>query len=116
MIDKDIILQVKHLTLARGLSALFSCLNFKVYAGHVLQSAGPNGSGKTSLLRVLAGLTEPDQGEVIGAARRVFVGHELGLNPYLTVLENIKYGLLARGQSRKRCGGSFPAYPGSEDV
>ena len=70
----EAILQGRDLSLARGVKQLFTGLSFAVGSGCALVLRGPNGVGKTSLLRVLAGLTEADAGEVwIGArAPRMF--------------------------------------------
>jgi len=81
---------------------LFSDLSFRVEPGQVLQVEGPNGSGKTSLLRILCGLRLPNRGEVrwageeIGAARvdynaaLAYFGHHVGVKGELTALENLR--------------------------
>lgn len=86
----------------RGEAALFENLSFSLNAGEALQVAGSNGTGKTSLLRIVAGLTLPDEGEVFWrgdsiTARRAefhgqlaYLGHHLGLKAELTVVENLR--------------------------
>ena len=58
-------LQAKQLTCIRDDRVLFAGLSFELNAGHVLLLEGKNGSGKTSLLRILCGFREPDEGELL---------------------------------------------------
>ncbi len=85
---------------------LFTGLNLSLRPGNLIQIEGPNGSGKTSLLRILCGLTSPAQGEVrwcgqdIRAARPeymaevAYLGHSPGIKGDLTPRENLA---IARG-------------------
>lgn len=93
----------RDLTLIRGDRVLFSQLAFDLGRGEMLQIEGPNGSGKTSLLRVIAGLTPPDEGVVCWrdrdiASRRqalhdemVWAGHRPGFKGDLTLAENLRF-------------------------
>lgn len=87
-------------TIWRGDRCLCRDLSFTLDSGQVLQLAGANGSGKTSLMRVLAGLGRLDAGEVrwngtplAKAAdfhsELAYVGHLNGLKAHLTTIENI---------------------------
>jgi len=58
------VLQGSGLSCIRDDRVLFSELNFQLNAGQILLLEGKNGSGKTSLLRILCGFREPDAGEV----------------------------------------------------
>ncbi|MDP3589811.1 MAG: cytochrome c biogenesis heme-transporting ATPase CcmA [Methylobacter sp.] len=93
----------------RGLSCirddrvLFEELAFKLVSGQVLLLEGKNGSGKTSLLRILCGFREPDSGAIHWCddaindsqfyAQMAYVGHLDGIKKELTVLENLKMSL-----------------------
>ena len=61
---------------------------------------GENGSGKTSLLKIIAGITEPTDGKVYSDPsfdmnKDIFyIGHKYGLKNELTVYQNLKYCLL----------------------
>ena len=83
----------------RGGRALFNELDFEIRSGGALLLRGRNGAGKTSLLRLAAGLLRPAAGHFAwnGApisepgAHIHFVGHENALKPVLTVRENLAF-------------------------
>ena len=83
----------------RGGRELFSALDFEIESGGALLLRGRNGAGKTSLLRLVAGLLRPAAGHfawngaAIGdvGAHLHFVGHENALKPVLTVRENLAF-------------------------
>ena len=58
------LLSAENLECTRDDRLLFNGLSFSIGGGEVLQIEGPNGSGKTSLLRILSGLRRADEGEV----------------------------------------------------
>lgn len=82
---------------------LFSDLCFDVAAGELLQIKGSNGSGKTSLLRILCGLNEDFSGAILWKgepvadvredflASMIFIGHRAGVNRILTPRENLRW-------------------------
>ncbi|WP_034948135.1 cytochrome c biogenesis heme-transporting ATPase CcmA [Erwinia oleae] len=96
-------LEATHLTCIRGERTLFRDLNFTVAAGDIVQIAGANGAGKTSLLRILAGLSRAEQGEVCWQqqpihrqrenyhAAMLWIGHQPGIKANLTAGENLRF-------------------------
>ena len=57
-------LTVSDLTCQRGYKELFSNLSFELNSGEILKISGTNGSGKTSLLKILAGLNSAESGRL----------------------------------------------------
>ena len=64
-------LEVINLTCVRGDRRLFRNLSFSIAPGEFLELRGPNGVGKTSLLRILCGLATPTEGEVHWKGRKI---------------------------------------------
>jgi heme exporter protein A len=93
-------LSAADLTCRRGGRALFSGLDFSLAAGEALLVTGRNGSGKSSLLRLVAGLLRPDAGRIsfeggnpeVGIAEQAhYLGHNDALKPSLTAGENLRF-------------------------
>jgi len=94
-------LEVSNLECIRGERSLFAGVGFRLDAGEMLSLQGCNGSGKTSLLRILCGLAHPAagdirwRGELIGSLgedyRRelCYLGHHNAIKEELTPLENL---------------------------
>lgn len=94
-------LEAADLECVRGDRTLFSDLSFALNEGELLRVAGTNGSGKTSLLRILCGLLSPTLGEVrwrsgnIRTLREeywreiVYLGHSNAVKDELTAKENL---------------------------
>jgi len=95
-------LEALNLTCVRGTRRLFKDLNFTIERGELIELRGPNGSGKTSLLRILCGLAMPAAGEVrwngtgirslgeeyFGAV--AYLGHQNAVKDELTAIENLR--------------------------
>ena len=104
-------LRAQNLECIRNDMQLFSGLDFSVKSGELLQVVGPNGSGKTSLMRAIAGMLNLQSGEVfwngepVSKQRQVFHGsmvwlaHRNGLKGDLTLVENLEFEKVLRPQS-----------------
>ncbi|WP_158964690.1 heme ABC exporter ATP-binding protein CcmA [Chachezhania sediminis] len=93
-------LTVTDLTVARGGLPVLEGLTFAVPAGQALILRGPNGIGKTTLLRTLAGLQPPVKGTVEGGGDRVaYAAHADGIKATLTVAENLTFWARIFGQT-----------------
>ena len=84
----------------RGGREVFSGLDFAISAGEALAVTGPNGSGKTSLLRLIAGLLtaagesidlEGGEADLTLSEQAHYLGHRDALKPALSVLENLSF-------------------------
>jgi len=95
-------LAANDLSCVRGERALFSGISFTVQPGELLHVHGPNGSGKTSLLRMLCGLSAPAQGEILWQSRSLralgdeffaevtYLGHQNAIKEELSAIENLR--------------------------
>ncbi|MCC2637394.1 MAG: ccmA [Moraxellaceae bacterium] len=103
------VLEARHLAVSRDDRLLFSGLDFQLSPGQVLQVAGPNGVGKTTLLNIVAGLCPAEAGELAWQGRPVaddpvafraafsWLGHQPGLKLMLSPRENLEWLLRLRG-------------------
>jgi heme exporter protein A len=84
-------LKVSNLSVARGGISLLQAVTFEVQPGQALVLRGPNGIGKTSLLRCISGLQTPTLGEISAPESVAYAAHADGLKGQLSVLENLKF-------------------------
>ena len=85
-------LELKDIAVTRGSVPVLQGVSFDVSPGEAVILRGPNGIGKTTLLRTIAGLQPPLAGELHGAGERVaYASHADGLKPTLSVTENLTF-------------------------
>jgi heme exporter protein A len=85
-------LTVTNLTCARGGLTVLSGVSFKLEHGQALILQGPNGIGKTTLLRTIAGLQPLQSGQITAPADSIaYAAHADGIKPTLTVHENLSF-------------------------
>lgn len=104
-------LEGRHLTCIRDGRTLFRDLNLTLEPGRALFVEGMNGAGKTSLLRILCGLTQPRGGSVYWRGDDIqhcrplyyrnllYIGHSPGIKLELTALENLRFFRALGGHS-----------------
>ncbi|VXC29774.1 cytochrome c biogenesis heme-transporting ATPase CcmA [Pseudomonas sp. 8O] len=97
------LLEAVALSCERDWRMLFEQLHFALQPGDMLQISGPNGSGKTSLLRLIAGLRQPTSGDIFLqgqplaeqrselARNLLWIGHAAGIKGLLTAEENLAW-------------------------
>ena len=92
---------IRDLSCQKGFNLLFKNINFSANQSDIIQIKGANGRGKTSLLRIISGLSEQDSGDIIFNSKPLnsdeyqkdilFLGHAPSISEDLTVLENLEY-------------------------
>lgn len=102
--------KVSDLECVRGERSLFKNVNFSLEAGELIQVNGPNGSGKTSLLRMLCGLATPAHGEICWLGDNIrsldedyynsitYLGHLNGVKDNLNAIENLRISCALAGK------------------
>jgi heme exporter protein A len=95
-------LEAVNLGCTRGDRRLFKGLNFVVRPAEVIELRGANGSGKTSLLRILTGLASPAEGEIRWQGKNIrtlgeeysgavaYLAHQNGVKDELSAIENLR--------------------------
>jgi heme exporter protein A len=107
------VLSAVELACRRGERRLFSGLNLQLPAGRLLWLRGDNGRGKTSLLRLLAGLATPDAGQVLlggeplrqaalGGLRPLYIGHANAMKDDLSAAEALQFIARLHGRLQGR--------------
>jgi len=115
----SVTIDIKNLTKAYGKVTALNRVNLTIQPGEFLVLLGPSGCGKTTLLRCIAGLERPDEGEIVIGGQMVFsaargisipsgkrqvgmVFQSYALWPHMPVYENVGFGLWLQKVPRKK--------------
>lgn len=90
-------MSAQDLACRRGDRLLFEHLDLSLSPGEAVWVRGPNGRGKTSLLRLLAGLSQPAAGQIQRHAPVLYLGHQHALKDDLTATEALTFLLRLHG-------------------
>lgn len=108
----DLVLQLKQINKYFGRSHVIKDVNIDFEKGHFITFLGPSGCGKTTLLRMVAGFYEPDDGEILLNGKRIerippysrntaMVFQEYALFPHMNVFDNVSYGLRVKNRPKE---------------
>ena len=107
------ILAAQQLSCEKQDRILFQDIDLSINSGELVMLKGENGAGKTSLLRILIGLSAPNTGKVTlnnhnvqadlnsASEQLVYVGHKLGVSGLLSALENLAFYVSTIGQAKR---------------
>ncbi len=107
MEKKNVIIELKNISMSFEDNQVLKNLNLYIRDGEFITLLGPSGCGKTTTLRIIAGFTEPDEGEIIFEEKCIngVPAHERQVNtifqryalfPHLNVYDNVAFGLRLR--------------------
>ena len=101
---KNVIIDLKHISVKLGDNQVLDDLSLYIRDREFITLLGPSGCGKTTILRVIAGFLEPDEGDVIFEDKKIngvpphkrqvnTIFQRYALFPHLNVYENVAFGL-----------------------
>ena len=107
----DFVLQLKNINKYFGKNHVIKNVNLNFEKGHFITFLGPSGCGKTTLLRMIAGFYEPDEGEILLNGKNIervppydrntaMVFQEYALFPHMNVFDNVSYGLRVKKKAK----------------
>jgi heme exporter protein A len=89
---RSFMLSASQISFERYFAPVFQPVTFDLEAGKLLLVTGANGCGKTTLIRVLAGILHPSSGKLVNqASGMAYVGHYLAIKDDLSVIENLRF-------------------------
>ena len=108
----ELVLQLKKINKYFGKTHVIKDVDINFERGHFVTFLGPSGCGKTTLLRMVAGFYEPDEGEILLNGKRIekippygrntaMVFQEYALFPHMNVFDNVSYGLRVKHKPKK---------------
>ncbi|MFT4517241.1 MAG: heme exporter protein A [Gammaproteobacteria bacterium] len=94
------LIEIENVSLLRNDKSVLKNISFEIKKSQALNLYGLNGSGKTSLLKIIIGMTEPTSGFIKNVSgdedlfkKTIYIGHKYGIKGNLTVKENLSYAL-----------------------
>ena len=94
------LIEIDNISLLRNEKSILENISFQIKKSKALNLYGLNGSGKTSLLKIIVGMTEPTSGFIKNVSgdedlfkKTIYIGHKYGTKGNLTVEENLSYAL-----------------------
>lgn len=109
MSEKNVTLRVENVTKRFGDFTAVDDLSFEVRAGRVFGFLGPNGAGKTTTIRMIVGITAPDEGKIELFAQKIsndlqnrigYLPEERGLYKKMKIVDQLRYFAALKGVSR----------------
>jgi len=97
-------LSISNLSFERYFERVFEPVSFDLPAGSLMLITGSNGCGKTTLLRLIAGLIEPSEGKIRLKEQPLYAGHNPAIKDDLSVEENIRFWMKFMGTRKSDLG------------
>src|SRR5690625_7450689 len=94
------IIEISQVSHTYGSVLVLENINLKVMRGEFIAIVGPSGCGKTTLLNIISGFENPDEGSVCRRGKLSMIYQKDGLFPWYTVSENIELSL-SRSEERR---------------